>query len=116
MLSRHSGRLPEPASSTFLALPGTVAGVEEEAVQRLRQYVARARAERGIRDNTQLAEASGVKYRTLVNVLAGKPSRATVAVELALGWQAGSFAAVLDGGEPTVTPQNPRSAPETAAL
>jgi hypothetical protein len=78
----------------------------EPDAQRLRQYVARARARQGFRDNTDVAEAAGVKYRTLVNLLAGKPTRAEDAVELALGWGAGSIQAVLAGGEPTVTEEN----------
>lgn len=71
-----------------------------EDAQRLRNAVARARAARGLRDNTALAVRAGVGYRTLVNLLAGKPTRAEDAVELALGWAAGSIRAVLAGGEP----------------
>ncbi len=68
--------------------------------ERLRQYVARARAERGLRANTDVAEAAGIGYRTLVNLLAGKSTRAEAAVEVVLGWGVGSVQQVLAGGEP----------------
>ncbi len=90
--------------------------MSEPDAQRLRQYVARARARRGFRDNTDVAEAAGIAYRTLVNLLAGRATRAEDAVEIALGWEAGSIKAVLAGGEPTVTEENSRPAPEVDRL
>jgi lambda repressor-like predicted transcriptional regulator len=98
--------------STFLRLPRMISGMAESDPQRLRQYVSRARAIQGLRDNTELAKKAGVAYRTLVNVLAGHSTRAEDAVELALGWGPGSIKSVLAGGEPDLTEQNSQPAPE----
>jgi hypothetical protein len=81
--------------------------VREPDIQRLRAAFKRRRSEVGHRTDVAFADAAGIPYRTLVNLLAGKPTRIEDAVELHLGWAQGSVAALRAGGEASVTEENP---------
>jgi hypothetical protein len=102
--ARFSGGIGHAPVRCRVALPGIAredAHVTEPA-ERLKAEIRTRMALLGMHDWTQLATRSGVKPRTLTNILAGRPSRRREAVELALEWTPGSIESVLRGGEATI--------------
>lgn len=84
--------------------------------QRLADYVIRRRVAMGYKTREDWAAAIGLSTRTLGDIeRARRPvAAATVAaVEEHLGWQPGSFTAILAGGEPELSQSEPEPEPET---
>lgn len=73
----------------------------------LAQHIARARKLGRFRNRDEFAAWLGVSPRTLDHLEAANRTRyspgVTAAVEVALGWEAGSVASVVAGGHPTPT-------------
>jgi hypothetical protein len=102
--ARFSGGIGHAPVRCRVALPGIAredAHVTEPA-ERLKAEIRTRMALLGMHDWTQLATRSGVKPRTLTNILAGRLSRRREAVELTLEWAPGSIEAILQGGEATI--------------
>jgi transcriptional regulator with XRE-family HTH domain len=80
-------------------------------VERLGEYIAAARTRLRLTQQ-QLAEQLDVSVKTVNNLEKGRtgPPRPGTRSRLedTLGWTTGSVRALLAGGEPTVTEQNPR--------
>jgi transcriptional regulator with XRE-family HTH domain len=80
-------------------------------VERLGEYIAAARTRLRLTQQ-QLAEQLDVSVKTVNNLEKGRtgPPRPGTRSKLedTLGWTTGSVRAVLAGGEPTVTEENPR--------
>lgn len=87
-------------------------------MERLGAYIRERRGQLRLHQS-ELGKLVDVSTKTVNNwesARTGAPRANTAsALERALGWEPGSIRAVLLGGEPTVTPENPRPAPETPA-